>query len=188
MNYEIIKLPEEEWKGTKIPLDYTTEEYYDLEMTQCDDGFAVMMKKKRFDKPVTHLSADYDFPDGLYEDYRPGAEAFGIVFEKDGKKELMACIEIWVEDWSNRLIVTELWVHDSLHRQGIGTALMNIAKQKAKEQGRRAIMLETQSCNVRALAFYRAMGFQMIGFDTCCYTNHDIERQEVRINMGFFMD
>ena len=26
-----------------------------------------------------------------------------------------------------------------------------------------------------------------IGFDTCCYSNDDIERREVRINLGFFM-
>ena len=24
------------------------------------------------------------------------------------------------------------------------------------------------------------------GFDTCCYTNNDIARREVRINLGFF--
>ena len=85
-------------------------------------------------------------------------------------------------------MVTELWVADELHRQGIGTALMNKAKEIAKEQGRRAIILETQSCNVRAIAFYRSQGFQLIGFDTCCYTNRDIERHEIRFNLGFFLD
>ena len=29
-------------------------------------------------------------------------------------------------------------------------------------------------------------GFEIIGFDTCCYTNDDIGRREVRINLGFF--
>jgi hypothetical protein len=65
---------------------------------------------------------------------------------------------------------------------------MNKAKEVAKEQGRRAIILETQSCNVRAIAFYRAQGFRLIGFDSCCYTNRDVERREIRFNMGFFMD
>ena len=40
-------------------------------------------------------------------------------------------------------MVTELWVHDFLHRQGIGTALMNKAKEIARAQGRRAIILES---------------------------------------------
>lgn len=101
---------------------------------------------------------------------------------------MMACIEICPEEWSNRLMVTELWVSDELHRQGIGTALMNIAKEQAKLQNRRAIILETQSCNVRAISFYRSQGFELIGYDACCYTNHDIARHEIRFNFGFFMD
>ncbi len=29
---------------------------------------------------------------------------------------------------------------------------------------------------------------ELIGFDTCCYTNDDIGRREVRINLGFFFN
>jgi ribosomal protein S18 acetylase RimI-like enzyme len=100
---------------------------------------------------------------------------------------MMACIEICPEEWSNRLMVTELWVSDELHRRGIGTALMNLAKEQAKLQNRRAIILETQSCNVRAISFYRSQGFELIGYDTCCYTNRDIARHEIRFNFGYFM-
>ena len=99
---------------------------------------------------------------------------------------MMACIEICPEEWSNRLMVTELWVSDELHRRGIGTALMNLAKEQAKLQNRRAIILETQSCNTNAIGFYLHQGFELIGFDTCCYTNNDIGRREVRINLGYF--
>lgn len=48
--------------------------------------------------------------------------------------------------------------------------------------------LETQSCNTVAIAFYRAQGYKLIGYDTCCYTNRDIERKEVRFNFGYFFD
>lgn len=187
MEYEIIPLLKEEWKGVPILMRYTTEEYYDLETTTGSDGFQVQMVKKKFDIPVTHTPEEYDFPDGLYQDHWEKAEAFGIVSEKDGKKQLLACIEICPEEWSNRLMVTELWVADELHRQGIGTRLMNVAKEQAKIQGRRAIILETQSCNVRAIAFYLSQGFELIGFDSCCYTNIDVERQEVRFNFGYFL-
>ena len=188
MEYKIVPLPKEQWKGVPIPMVYTTEEYFDLEVSENADAFEAKMVKKKFETPVTHAPEDYDFPDGLYQDHWEKAEAYGLYREEDGKKILMACIEVCPEEWSNRLMVTELWVHDSLHRQGIGTALMNKAKEVAKAQGRRAIILETQSCNVRALAFYRAQGFHLIGFDSCCYTNRDVERREIRINMGFFMD
>ena len=184
--YKIIPLPKEEWKGTPIMMRYTTEEYFDLEKAESADSFSVKMVKKKLDAPVTHTPEEYDFPDSLYQDHWEKAEAFGIVFEENGKKKMMACIEICPEEWSNRLMVTELWVADELHRKGIGTALMNIAKEQAKVQNRRAIILETQSCNVCAISFYHSQGFELIGFDTCCYTNNDIGRREVRINLGFF--
>lgn len=184
MNYEIIPLPKVKWKGTPILLKYTTNEYYDLETIENDDCFEVKMIKKKFNNPVTHSPEEYDFPDSLYQDHWEKAEAFGIVGENN---ELLACIEICPEEWSNRLMVTELWVKDELQRKGIGTALMNLAKKQAKIQKRRAIILETQSCNVRAIDFYRKQGFQLIGYDSCCYTNIDIEKHEIRFNFGFFL-
>lgn len=188
MDYEIIELTKEEWKGTPILMKYTTEEYFDLEIEEGANAISAKMVKKRFDTPVTHSPEEYDFPDKLYQDHWEGAQAFGIVSEENGEKKLLACIEICPEEWSNRLLVTELWVADELHRQGVGTRLMNLVKEKAKEQNRRAIMLETQSCNVRAIAFYQKQGFELIGFDTCCYTNRDIERHEIRFNFGYFLD
>lgn len=184
MNYEIIPLPKEKWKGTPILLKYTTNEYYDLETIENDDCFEVKMVKKKFNNPVTHSPEEYDFPDSLYQDHWEKAEAFGIVGENN---ELLACIETCPEEWSNRLMVTELWVKDELQRKGIGTALMNLAKEQAKIQKRRAIILETQSCNVRAIDFYRKQGFQLIGYDSCCYTNIDIEKHEIRFDFGFFL-
>ena len=70
--------------------------------------------------------------------------------------------------------------------KGIGKRLMDKAKEIAREQNRRAITLETQSCNTNTIGFYLHEGFELIGFDTCCYTNDDIGRREVRIKPGFF--
>lgn len=46
------------------------------------------------------------------------------------------------------------------------------------------VVLETQTCNENAIAFYRKNGFDIIGFDLYAYTNTDPERHEVRIEMG----
>lgn len=188
MNLEIVQLPKEKWKGTPILLKYTTKEYYDLETSKDDLGFHIQMIKKKFDAPVTHTPEEYDFPDRLYQDHWAGAKALGIVREKGGSEELLACIESCPEEWSNRLIVTELWVSEEIRRQGVGRRLMNVVKEQAKAEGRRAIILETQSCNVDAIAFYLSQGFELIGFDSCCYTNRDVEKREVRFDFGFFMD
>lgn len=101
---------------------------------------------------------------------------------------MIACIETCPEEWSNRLMVTELWVHEDYRRQGIAHALMAVAKEQARLERRRAIILETQSCNAGAIAFYLQEGFTLIGFDSCCYKNCDLERKEVRLDMGLILN
>lgn len=46
------------------------------------------------------------------------------------------------------------------------------------------LVLETQTCNRRAIDFYRKNGFAPIGFDLCSYSDEDRERTEVRLEMG----
>ena len=45
-------------------------------------------------------------------------------------------------------------------------------------------VLETQSCNERAIAFYRANGFEVIGVDLYAYSNEDPLHHEIRVEMG----
>ena len=45
-------------------------------------------------------------------------------------------------------------------------------------------VLETQSCNEKAIAFYKKCGFEIIGFDLYAFTDTDPERREVRLEMG----
>ena len=63
---------------------------------------------------------------------------------------------------------------------------MDLAKERARRDRRRAVILETQSCNSNALGFYLHQGFTLIGFDACCYTNDDLARREVRMELGWF--
>ena len=184
--YKIIHLPKDQWKNVPIPMRYTTDEYYDVRIQGDEKGFHVEFVKESLDVPVSHYPEEYDFPDKLYQDHWEKAYAWGVIEERDGKQELAACIETCPEEWSNRLMVTELWVHERLRRRGIGHALMAIAKEQAKLEHRRAIILETQSCNVPAMGFYLQEGFELIGFDSCCYTNRDIDRKEVRLDLGYF--
>lgn len=37
MKEKIIPLPKEQWKGTVIPMRYTTEEYYDVKMEKVEE-------------------------------------------------------------------------------------------------------------------------------------------------------
>ncbi len=184
MQYDIIALPKDQWKGTVIPLTTRSDSYYDVELSPLNcEGCTVSLIRKASEKTIVHTPDEYDFPDRLYQEYWENAEAYGVVGTAG---ELLACIEVCPEEWSNRLMVTELWVSETLRGQGVGKRLMDKAKEIAAQQKRRAIILETQSCNTNAIGFYLHLGFELIGLDTCCYTNDDIGRREVRINLGFF--
>ena len=182
VQYEIVHLPKEKWQGHALPIGYTTDRIYDVTVERTENGFEMKMNLKKLESAVHHGPEEYDFPDKLYADHWEDACAWGVIEQN----ELVAAIETCPEKWSNRLRVTELWVHPSYQKKGIGRALMNVAKEQARLERRRAVMLETQSCNVNAIGFYLHEGFTLIGFDACCYTNKDIERGEVRIELGWF--
>jgi len=184
--FKIIELPKEKWKGVTIPMVTKSDGFYDLIMDPLDQsGCRISLIRKKTEEEIVHTPEEYDFPDSLYQEHWEKAEAYGVI--SDGG-DLLACIEICPEEWSNRLMVTELWVSEELRSQGLGKRLMDKAKEAAANQKRRAIILETQSCNTDAIGFYLHEGFELIGFDTCCYTNNDIERREVRINLGYFLN
>ena len=177
---EIIPLKRKKWQDYRLEFHYVANNYYDVEIDRSNDGFHVSFIKKPFDTPYEKMPDNYD---KLFQPWWDEVKAWGII--KDGR--LIAVVETAVEGWSNRLRVTELWVDDVYRRQGIGTALMDTAMRRAKEEKRRAVMLETQSCNEGAIAFYLAYGFSLIGFDACAYRNDDIRRKEVRMEMGIFL-
>ncbi|WP_242657946.1 GNAT family N-acetyltransferase [Lachnoclostridium phytofermentans] len=182
MVYEIVHLPKEKWKGTIIPIKYKTDKYYDVIVNKTEKGFTIEIEKKEFTEPVTHTPEENNFPDKLYEDHWENAYAWGVLVNN----ELVAAMETDQELWSNRLRITELWVEENYQKQGIGHALIEIAKEQARRERRRAIILETQSCNVNAVDFYQHEGFSLIGMDTCCYKNNDLQRKEVRLEFGWF--
>ena len=184
MTYEIVSLPKDRWKGVPIPLTIRSDSYYDLILSPLNaEGCAVSLVRRPAEREITHTPEEYDFPDSLYQDHWENAEAYGVVSDTG---QLLACVEVCPEEWSNRLMVTELWVSEALRGRGLGKRLMDKAKEVALRQGRRALVLETQSCNVNAIGFYLRQGFELIGFDTCCYTNDDIGRREVRLDLGYY--
>lgn len=182
--YKTEFLPKEKWQGYPLVMDYSTSEYYDMSIIQKPNGIEMTLEKRVADPPISHTSEEYDFPDSLYQQHWPNAEAYGI-FEGEA---LIGAIEVCPEVWSNRLAVTELWVREDRRKQGVGRTLMDKAKSLCRERDHRAIILETQSCNTNAIGFYLHEGFELIGFDACCYTNADIKRREVRLDLGWYPD
>lgn len=168
----ISKLDKQSYAGKEFVVRYTTNGYYDIERKEC--GFQVSYKA--FDTPV-----EKSFTDQFFSEWLEDPVAYGV-FE-DG--ELIGIVEGTPEAWNNRYRISNICIFDDTRRHcGIGAKLMDTMLDEAKRSGARMVVLETQTCNENAIAFYRKNGFEIIGFDLYSYSNSDPERHEIRIEMG----
>ena len=67
---------------------------------------------------------------------------------------------------------------------GIGAKLIHAIEEVAISLEARMIVLETQTCNEKAIAFYQKNGYSIIGFDLYSYSNDDVDNHEIRIEMA----
>ena len=170
----IHRLDRENAKGMKLKFEYETSSYYDAVI---DEGsvFSVRLEEKPLTKPARKA-----FESSLYEDWLASPTAFAATGDTD-----LGYIEVDREDWHNRMRIAELLVLEPHRGHGIGKMLLEKVKELAKQEGYREIVLETQSCNVPAIGFYMGQGFKVVGIDLSCYTDADLERGEVRLEMAF---
>lgn len=167
------ELPRELYEGFELVFSYDTFAYYEVRLRT---GSHVMSAEfLRVPIPRMHK----EFTSRLFENYWADPHAWGVW---DGE-ELLAVMEVTPE-WSNRLRITNFCVREGFRRRGLGTMLMTRAKELARAQGRRGIILETQSCNTGAIAFYQSQGLTLQGFDASAYSNQDIPNHEVRMEFG----
>ncbi len=176
MEYRLLDV--EKYRDHPCHIDYWSDGYYDV--IASNDSFKLVYKS--FKEPYHHKFDDRQ--DRLYQKWVSNARAFGA-FDGD---LLVGMIEVGVEEWSNRAFINHLKVEPVYRLKGIGKKLIDIAKAGAKKEGCRALILEVQSCNTKAIAFYKKMGFNFIGLDTIAYTNDDCKRHEVRLDMGILFD
>lgn len=160
------------YAGKKFTVRYRTGGYYDIRPSE--HGFRIDYVP--FDAPV-----EKSFDDEFFGEWLEDPSAFGV-FEGD---RLAAFVEGSPERWNNRYRISNICIFDDAARgHGLGTRLMDRITEEARASGARMVVLETQTCNENAIAFYRKNGFSVIGFDLYAYTNDDPERCEVRLEMG----
>lgn len=169
---EIRRLAPKIYAGKRFTARYQTNGYY--EITAAEGGFRITYTP--FEMPAAR-----SFDDVMFGEWLEAPVAFGA-FEQE---RLLGFVEGSIESWNNRFRISNLCIFDEAARGlGLGSALMARITETAHSSGARMLVLETQSCNEAAIAFYRKNGFSIIGFDLYAYSNTDPERHEVRIEMG----
>lgn len=171
----IVELAKSDAHLGELRSRYSSSDYYDISVRRESQGWRIELVLRPFGK-----SLNKEYKGRLFEDHVEEARVFVALLDD----RQVGWIELGYERWNNRMRVWEFLVEEGFRRRGIGTLLMKHAVKVAKERGARMLVLETQSCIGPAMDFYLEFGFDLIGFDTAAYSNEDIERKEVRLELG----
>lgn len=175
---KIIELNKEKFKGYKVVFDYSTDSYYETVIQQGEESINVSFTKKSFKEEKTMR-----FTSHLFKDHWENPSAYGCYVDN----QLVGLIEISRAEHDKRIRVTNIRVESTFRGIGIGSALMDKVNEICKEESYRAIILETQTFNTKAIDFYLSQGFVFGGFDASCYSNKDIINNEVRIELQYYV-
>lgn len=173
----IKELLREKYEDYVLNYTYTSDSHYRAELVENDEGFSFTFKKEKLPEVL-----DRDCCDTLFQPYWSGVTAYGV-FETEASREPYAVLELAREEWNNRLVITQLLVSPEKRGQGTGRELVELAKRIALEEDYRLITLETQTCNIPAIEFYKKCGFKFAGTNLHFYSNDDISENEVMIEM-----
>jgi len=174
-NITIVELAKKDVYLREIGSKYSTSHYYDVSVCRESGSWRIELTRKAFDNRL-----DKNYHGRLFEDHIDEARVFaGVLNNKQ-----VGWIELGYDKWNNRMRVWELLVDEEFRLRGIGTALMNHAVKIGKQKGARMLVLETQTNNASAINFYLDFGFELIGLDIAAYSNEDIMKREVRLELG----
>lgn len=151
---KIRQLENAQYAGRRFTARYQTNGYY--EITAAEGGFRIAYTP--FEAPAAR-----SFDDVMFDEWLEAPVAFGA-FERDVLLRLCGRLHGKLEQ---PLSDQHLCVFDKAARgQGIGSMLMARITEAARARGARMLVLETQSCNEAAIAFYRKNGFRSLA-STC---------------------
>lgn len=171
--YQIKQLDRQAFAQHKLTFRYTTSSYYEV-IRDPDQLFSIQLVKRDLGEKI-----EKEFEDVLFAEYLENPSAYAICVGD----ERVGYLEVDRTTWNNRLRITEILILPNYRGQGFGSKLIAKAKEIMQAEGFRELILETQSCNTRAIDFYLKHGFRVIGLDLTCYSNEDIEKKEVRLEM-----
>jgi ribosomal protein S18 acetylase RimI-like enzyme len=159
---------------------YTSTEMYRVTRAETADTIRFELQLTPLEQPFVKRYPPLDSTEmERYRDLAAIGHAFGA-FEGDMCVGIALCEP---QGWNSSLSVREFHIAPECRGQGAGRALMAAVESHAREEGLRCLVCETQTTNVPAIRFYRALGFTVDAVDVSLYTNDDLERGEVAVFM-----
>lgn len=165
---------------TRLITGYASTETYRVTRVETPDTIRFELRLTPLEQPFVKRYAPLDSTElQRYSGLAAAGHSFGAF---DGK----TCVGIALcepQRWNSSLTICEFHIAPEFQRQDIGRALMGAVEAHAHDDGLRCLVCETQTTNVPAIRFYRALGFTVDAVDISLYANDDIERGEVAVFM-----
>lgn len=175
---EFKLLEREKYEYFELHYTYFTDERFEAIYSESKDGFKLEFVRRRLKERFTRSCYDT-----FYQPYWFNPQAYALCDNGTVK----AYFEIDREEWNNRLRITQLLVDEKYRGEGIGSIVVDFVRRMAVEEEYRMVIVETQSCNTRAIDFYLKNGFKFIGSNIMFYSNDDIAEEEVMIEMAIVL-
>lgn len=164
---------------TRLASGYVSTSRYNVVKVEAPERTVISLERIVLDPPyVKHFEHD----EALREEYgRAIEQGFSLgAYEEERLVGIALAAPHW---WNRSLWVWEFHVAELHWGRGIGRRLMEALADRARAADLRVIVCETQNTNVPAIAFYRAVGFEIEGVDLSYYANDDVTQGEVAIFM-----
>jgi ribosomal protein S18 acetylase RimI-like enzyme len=174
-NIALVEIEKKDAYLREIESKYSMSHYYDVSVCRESESWRIELTRKALDKEL-----DKSYHGRLFEDHIEEPRVFAVAL---GNRQV-GWIELGYDRWNNRMRVWEFLVEEEFRKRGIGTLLMKHAVEIANTKGARMLVLETQTNNATAISFHLNFGFEFVSFDTSAYSNEDIEKKEVRLELG----
>jgi len=97
------------------------------------------------------------------------------------KRSLTGVALMWVTRWNRTGYLAEFAVDSAHKRMGVGAALMEALAARAREEGLRAVIVETQPDNKEAMDFYLGHGLRLCGYNDRYYTNKPKNSHQIAV-------
>ncbi|MCW5947672.1 MAG: GNAT family N-acetyltransferase [Fimbriimonadales bacterium] len=154
---------------------YVSDYAYEVEARETAAGFSWSLIKRpaspQISKEHRWLPFDGKFP-----------RARGYVAFIDG--EPVGYVEFFLDEFTNLVRVVHLYVRHGYRHMGVGSRMIGSVEQAARHFRARGVVLETQTCNVPAIEFFNRLGYSFWSVDTRFYSNDDIAKRDVRVDLG----
>lgn len=161
---------------------FESSSYLDVEREQQGLDVTFRLVERPFDTPFIKESGyHYDVEQMEQTRYRLGHAQSALMLVAEAGKRLVAVLEVEGEAWRGTALIWALFVDRAWRGRGIGQALLQRAETWARDEGYRAVVLETQTNNTPALRFYQRHGYLCTGLDTHFYSLDDVARREVAL-------